>query len=231
MSTLFVVFFPQGTGRYAIYIANYASGNVGPHALIEMDEAASDLSQGVIALSNVAEQAGVNKFTGRYIEMMCVTYTLSARTSSTTGPSALIYTDVCRGACACCACTQRVWNIGRWSGARSWWGGSSGRVGGVPEEKKKSERKKENMTSVSMGEEKDDWRERQEVFVGSFGPVSCLLQPKSEDAKGDTRIHQGSSTAQRWHLSRPAVVLQDFRSCVCTVRTWTLLRESESVLL
>lgn len=62
-------FFPQGTGRYAIYIANYASGNVGPHALIEMDETASDLSQGVIALSNVAEQAGVNKFTGRYEEM------------------------------------------------------------------------------------------------------------------------------------------------------------------
>ncbi|XP_035027596.1 cartilage acidic protein 1 isoform X2 [Hippoglossus stenolepis] len=54
----------KGTGRYAIYIANYASGTVGPHSLIEMDEAASDLSQGVIALSNVAEQAGVNKFTG-----------------------------------------------------------------------------------------------------------------------------------------------------------------------
>ncbi|KAK3573950.1 hypothetical protein QTP86_033002 [Hemibagrus guttatus] len=54
----------KGTGRYAIYIANYASGNVGPHALIEMDESASDLSMGIIALSNVAEQAGVNKFTG-----------------------------------------------------------------------------------------------------------------------------------------------------------------------
>ncbi|XP_034041318.1 cartilage acidic protein 1 [Thalassophryne amazonica] len=54
----------KGTGRYSIYIANYASGNVGPHALIEMDEAASDLSQGVVALSNVAEEAGVNKFTG-----------------------------------------------------------------------------------------------------------------------------------------------------------------------
>ncbi|CAL8256367.1 unnamed protein product [Lota lota] len=54
----------KGTGRYAIYIANYASGDVGPHALIEMDEAASDLSQGVVALSNVAEQAGVNKLTG-----------------------------------------------------------------------------------------------------------------------------------------------------------------------
>ncbi|XP_038152176.1 cartilage acidic protein 1 isoform X2 [Cyprinodon tularosa] len=54
----------KGTGRYAIYIANYASGNVGPHALIEMDEAASDLSQGVVALSNVAEQAGVNKLIG-----------------------------------------------------------------------------------------------------------------------------------------------------------------------
>lgn len=61
-----IVVFLQGTGRYAIYIANYASGNVGPHALIEMDEAASDLSQGVVALSNVAEQAGVNKLIGGY---------------------------------------------------------------------------------------------------------------------------------------------------------------------
>lgn len=65
------MFASQGTGRYAIYIANYASGNVGPHALIEMDELASDLSQGVIALSNVADQAGVNKFTGRWDEMAC----------------------------------------------------------------------------------------------------------------------------------------------------------------
>uniref|UniRef100_A0A8C6UHG5 Cartilage acidic protein 1b n=1 Tax=Neogobius melanostomus TaxID=47308 RepID=A0A8C6UHG5_9GOBI len=54
----------KGSGRYAIYIANYASGNVGPHALLEMDESASDLSQGVIALTNVAELAGVNKLTG-----------------------------------------------------------------------------------------------------------------------------------------------------------------------
>ncbi|CAB1429205.1 unnamed protein product [Pleuronectes platessa] len=54
----------KGTGLYAIYIANYASGTEGPHALIEMDGVASDLTQGVIALSNVAEQAGVNKFTG-----------------------------------------------------------------------------------------------------------------------------------------------------------------------
>ncbi|XP_022540525.2 cartilage acidic protein 1 isoform X2 [Astyanax mexicanus] len=54
----------KGTGHYAIYIANYASGSVGPHALIEMDESASDTSNGIIALSNVAEQAGVNKFTG-----------------------------------------------------------------------------------------------------------------------------------------------------------------------
>ncbi|XP_050981785.1 LOW QUALITY PROTEIN: cartilage acidic protein 1 [Labeo rohita] len=54
----------KGTGRYSIYIANYASGTVGPHALIEMDESSSDPSKGIIALSNVAEQAGVNKFTG-----------------------------------------------------------------------------------------------------------------------------------------------------------------------
>ncbi|KAL0984624.1 hypothetical protein UPYG_G00144290 [Umbra pygmaea] len=54
----------KGTGRYAVYVANYASGNVGPHALIEMDEAASDLVRGIVALSDVAEQAGVNKYTG-----------------------------------------------------------------------------------------------------------------------------------------------------------------------
>ncbi|KAK1164479.1 cartilage acidic protein 1-like isoform X2 [Acipenser oxyrinchus oxyrinchus] len=54
----------KGTGRYSIYIANYASGKVGAHALIEMDEAASDLSAGIIALSDVAEQAGVSKLTG-----------------------------------------------------------------------------------------------------------------------------------------------------------------------
>lgn len=54
----------QGTGRYSIYVANYASGNVGPHALLEMDEAASDVPRGVVALSDVAAQAGVNKLTG-----------------------------------------------------------------------------------------------------------------------------------------------------------------------
>ncbi|XP_061083584.1 cartilage acidic protein 1 [Conger conger] len=54
----------KGTGRYAIYIANYASGNVGAHALLEMDEAASDPSRGIVALSNVAEEAGVRKFAG-----------------------------------------------------------------------------------------------------------------------------------------------------------------------
>ncbi|XP_040893187.1 cartilage acidic protein 1a [Toxotes jaculatrix] len=54
----------KGTGRYSVYVANYASGNIGPHALLEMDEAASDVSKGIIALSNVAAEAGVNKFTG-----------------------------------------------------------------------------------------------------------------------------------------------------------------------
>ncbi|XP_074485160.1 cartilage acidic protein 1a isoform X2 [Sebastes fasciatus] len=54
----------KGTGRYSIYVANYASGNVGPHALLEMDEAASDVANGIIALSDVAAEAGVNKFTG-----------------------------------------------------------------------------------------------------------------------------------------------------------------------
>uniref|UniRef100_A0A8C9WTS9 Cartilage acidic protein 1a n=1 Tax=Sander lucioperca TaxID=283035 RepID=A0A8C9WTS9_SANLU len=54
----------KGTGRYSVYVANYASGNVGPHALLEMDEAASDITKGIIALSDVAAEAGVNKFTG-----------------------------------------------------------------------------------------------------------------------------------------------------------------------
>ncbi|XP_031720468.1 cartilage acidic protein 1a [Anarrhichthys ocellatus] len=54
----------KGTGRYSIYVANYASGSVGPHALLEMDEAASDLTKGIVALSDVAAEAGVNKFTG-----------------------------------------------------------------------------------------------------------------------------------------------------------------------
>lgn len=55
---------PQGSGRYSIYIANYAYGNVGPDALIEMDPEASDLSQGILALRDVAAEAGVSKYTG-----------------------------------------------------------------------------------------------------------------------------------------------------------------------
>ncbi|TNN69474.1 Cartilage acidic protein 1 [Liparis tanakae] len=54
----------KGTGRYSIYVANYASGDVGPHALLEMDEAASDVPKGVVALSDAAAAAGVDKFTG-----------------------------------------------------------------------------------------------------------------------------------------------------------------------
>uniref|UniRef100_A0A4W6CL13 Cartilage acidic protein 1a n=1 Tax=Lates calcarifer TaxID=8187 RepID=A0A4W6CL13_LATCA len=54
----------KGTGRYSVYVANYASGNIGPHALLEMDEAASDVSRGIIALSDVAAEARVNKLTG-----------------------------------------------------------------------------------------------------------------------------------------------------------------------
>uniref|UniRef100_A0A665UJ42 Cartilage acidic protein 1-like n=1 Tax=Echeneis naucrates TaxID=173247 RepID=A0A665UJ42_ECHNA len=54
----------KGTGRYSVYVANYASGSIGAHALLEMDEAASDVSRGIIALSDVAAEAGVNKLTG-----------------------------------------------------------------------------------------------------------------------------------------------------------------------
>ncbi|XP_036025581.1 cartilage acidic protein 1 isoform X2 [Onychomys torridus] len=53
-----------GSGRYSIYIANYAYGDVGPDALIEMDPEASDLSRGILALRNVAAEAGVSKYTG-----------------------------------------------------------------------------------------------------------------------------------------------------------------------
>uniref|UniRef100_A0A671EQ98 Cartilage acidic protein 1 n=1 Tax=Rhinolophus ferrumequinum TaxID=59479 RepID=A0A671EQ98_RHIFE len=53
-----------GSGRYSIYIANYAYGNVGPDALIEMDPEASDPSQGILALRDVAAEAGVSKYTG-----------------------------------------------------------------------------------------------------------------------------------------------------------------------
>ncbi len=128
----------QGTGRYAIYIANYASGNVGPHALIEMDEVASDLSQGVIALSNVAEQAGVNKFTGRFEEMIvcvclcvCVTYNLPFFIQHHWTFS-LIYTHICRGACACCACLKYKTLASR-----------AGEMPGRGKKTKKRERKKE----------------------------------------------------------------------------------------
>lgn len=54
----------QGTGRYSIYVANYASGNIGPHSLLEMDADASDVTMGIVALSDVAAEAGVNKLTG-----------------------------------------------------------------------------------------------------------------------------------------------------------------------
>nr|XP_031317410.1 cartilage acidic protein 1 isoform X6 [Camelus dromedarius] len=53
-----------GSGRYSIYIANYAYGNVGPDALIEMDPEASDPSRGILALRDVAAEAGVSKYTG-----------------------------------------------------------------------------------------------------------------------------------------------------------------------
>lgn len=61
----------QGTGRYAVYVANYARGNIGPHVLLEMDEAASDVTRGIVALSDVAAKARVNKLTGQLV-WMCV---------------------------------------------------------------------------------------------------------------------------------------------------------------
>lgn len=62
----------QGTGRYSVYVANYARGNVGPHVLLEMDEAASDVTRGTVALSDVAAKAGVKKLTGQLVWMRVV---------------------------------------------------------------------------------------------------------------------------------------------------------------
>jgi len=53
-----------GNGRYAIYLANYARGSVGPHSLLEMDENRSDVANGKVVLRNVAKEAGVDKLTG-----------------------------------------------------------------------------------------------------------------------------------------------------------------------
>uniref|UniRef100_T1IMK6 ASPIC/UnbV domain-containing protein n=1 Tax=Strigamia maritima TaxID=126957 RepID=T1IMK6_STRMM len=54
----------SGTGKFSFYVANYAKGNVAPHELIEMDESRSDVPKGIVALKNVAREAGVEKFTG-----------------------------------------------------------------------------------------------------------------------------------------------------------------------
>jgi len=53
-----------GTGRYGIYLANYAGGNVGAHDIIEMDVDKSNVAAGIIALKSVGEEVGVKKFTG-----------------------------------------------------------------------------------------------------------------------------------------------------------------------
>ncbi|KAK8741736.1 hypothetical protein OTU49_002364 [Cherax quadricarinatus] len=76
----------NGTGKYAIYVANYSRGKLGTHSLtemaellndpfgfstfhdyyhlIEMDESCSDVANGVVALRNVAHEAGVAQLTG-----------------------------------------------------------------------------------------------------------------------------------------------------------------------
>ncbi|XP_072165405.1 cartilage acidic protein 1-like [Diadema setosum] len=58
----------KGTGRYSIYLANYAnyqlSPPVGACAMIEMNEAESNVSEGTIKIENVASQVGVRKFIG-----------------------------------------------------------------------------------------------------------------------------------------------------------------------
>ncbi|XP_030854165.1 uncharacterized protein LOC588748 isoform X2 [Strongylocentrotus purpuratus] len=58
----------KGTGRYSIYLSNYAnrwvSPPVGPCAMVEMDETQSNVSAGIIKIRNVAREVGVEGFTG-----------------------------------------------------------------------------------------------------------------------------------------------------------------------
>ncbi|XP_070573033.1 cartilage acidic protein 1-like [Ptychodera flava] len=54
----------RGTGRYGFFLANYNSGDVGPFALFEMDDALSDVSSGSIVIRDVATEAGTDKLTG-----------------------------------------------------------------------------------------------------------------------------------------------------------------------
>lgn len=54
----------NGTGRYSIYLANYSRGVIGAHSLIELDESRSDVTSGVVALREVAQEAGIAKWIG-----------------------------------------------------------------------------------------------------------------------------------------------------------------------
>nr|XP_054758395.1 cartilage acidic protein 1-like [Lytechinus pictus] len=58
----------KGTGRYSIYLSNYAnrwvSPPIGPCAMVEMDETQSDVSAGIIKIRNVASEVGVEGYTG-----------------------------------------------------------------------------------------------------------------------------------------------------------------------
>jgi len=53
-----------GTGKYGVYLANYASGDIGAHDIIEIDAERSDVKKGIIALKSVGLEAGVSKLTG-----------------------------------------------------------------------------------------------------------------------------------------------------------------------
>jgi len=53
-----------GRGKFGIYLANYASGQVGAHDILEMDEGRSDSSRGRVAIRSVGREAGVERWTG-----------------------------------------------------------------------------------------------------------------------------------------------------------------------
>lgn len=66
------------------------------------------------------------------------------------------------------------------------------------------------MTSESMEEEREDWREREKCLWALLALSAVYSSQSHREAKGDAHIDQTSSTAQRRHLSQPGVVSPDF---------------------
>lgn len=63
-----------------------------------------------------------------------------------------------------------------------------GELGECQRKRKKSERKKENMTSVSMGEERDDWREREKCLWAVLA-LSAVYYSQSQRTRRATHAY------------------------------------------